>query len=91
MRVLELRVREGAGRWGVPATAAAAADADPAQPRGAERWALDELGVGSKPTMAEAKSAYHEKAKVSRVPRCAQAATRAESLLDRHRPGVPPR
>ena len=29
----------------------------------AERWALDELGVGASPTMSEAKLAYHEKAK----------------------------
>lgn len=31
--------------------------------RGAERWALDELGVGASPTMSEAKTAYHERAK----------------------------
>lgn len=31
--------------------------------QGAEQWALDELGVGTSPTMSEAKAAYHERAK----------------------------
>ena len=31
--------------------------------RGAEKWALDELGVGASVTMSEAKAAYHERAK----------------------------
>jgi hypothetical protein len=31
--------------------------------RGADKWALDELGLGASATMSQAKSAYHERAK----------------------------
>ena len=54
LRGEEMRGWPGEGDWSVH---------DQPQRRGLDKWALDELGVGASPTMAEAKAAYRLRAK----------------------------
>ena len=69
------RDRETRRAWAEQGSGDATAGVEQSQRRGADKWALDELGIGASATMAEAKASYHERDKACHPDSGTQAAS----------------